>query len=85
MNLVDPLPNEIAGFPDPARFEQNLAMEDVCIWESESGIQAVQLAVVQQLEALGLPVPRGEPDSQPVRAEKGVGNWLIFVDFVSLV
>lgn len=40
------------------------------IWESESGVQAVQLAAVQELEELGLTVPRGEPDSLKVHADK---------------
>lgn len=42
------------------------------IWEARCGIQAVQLAAVQQLEAIGLAVPRGEPDYNQVRPYKAL-------------
>lgn len=37
------------------------------IWECSSGVQAVQLAAVEQLGAMGLNAPRGEPNFQKVR------------------
>jgi hypothetical protein len=58
-----------------------MAGTESSIWECESGIMAVQVAVVRQLEAMRLAVPRGAPDLQQVYKWCDVNNSTMLLFF----